>query len=53
MAGNKRSMPRWGREVFKGIVQDFFGKPDIIEDPRPKIKQAIEELEAGLVLCIN
>jgi DNA polymerase I len=49
MTGNKRSMPLWGREVFNGVVQDFFGKPDVIEDPRPRIKQAIEELEAGMV----
>ncbi|MDQ3969160.1 MAG: hypothetical protein M3275_12285, partial [Thermoproteota archaeon] len=49
MVGNKRSMPAWGREVFQGIVQDFFGKPDVIEDPRPRIKQAIEALEAGTV----
>ena len=49
MVGNKRSMPVWGREVFNGVVQDFFGKPDVIEDPRSKIRQAIKQLEAGLV----
>jgi hypothetical protein len=42
-------MHAWGREVFNGVVQDFFGKPDVIEDPRPRIKQAIEALEADTV----
>jgi DNA polymerase elongation subunit (family B) len=49
MTGNKRSMPTWGREVFNGVVSDFFGNPDKIEDPRPRITEAIEDLETGKV----
>ncbi len=49
MAGNKRSMPLWGREIFKGVVQDFFGDATHIADPRPKIIQLIEDLDSGKV----